>query len=318
MRLGVDFGGTKIEVIALDAGGAERGRWRTPTPRGRYSEVIEGIANLVEWAEADLAGRGELAAKEPGGAAVKPSLGVAMPGTLSPATGLAMNANATEINGKPFGADLEKRLQRPIRFANDANCLAVSEAVDGAGAGKAVVFAAVLGTGVGGGIAVEGKVRSGLHGIMGEWGHNSLPWPSADEVRGASECFCGRRGCLETWISGPAFARQTNLADASMVVKAVAGGDISAQVQFGRFVDRLARALANVVNFLDPDVIVLGGGLSKIDAIYPRLPLIMSRYVFADRFSTPVVPALHGDSSGVRGAAWLWEDVKTRLKTETS
>ena len=302
MRLGIDLGGTKIEIVAIDDGGDECLRRRVPTPRGSAAGIVAAIAELVRATEAELAARGQ---------AGPHSLGLGMPGAISPFTGLAMNANSTELNGTPLKADLEAALGREVRLANDANCLAVSEAVDGAAAGKRLVFAAILGTGTGAGLAIDGKAWDGPHRIAGEWGHNPLPWPSVAEVETAAPCFCGRRGCIETWISGTGFARaftaETGRALAApAIVAAAEAGDAEAQAALDRYLDRLARSLAHVVNLLDPDAIVLGGGMSNLDRIYAEVPGRMAAYVFSDRFVTPIRPALHGDSSGVRGAAWLW------------
>lgn len=302
MRLGVDLGGTKIEIVALGDDGAERLRRRCSTPRGVYRGIVESIVDLVLAAEADLAAQGMSGPH---------SLGIGMPGAISPFTGFAMNANSTEINGQPFQADLQAALGREVRLANDANCLAVSEAVDGAGAGARVVFAAILGTGTGAGIAIDGQSWDGRHRIAGEWGHNPLPWPSVEEVREGAPCFCGRSGCIETWVSGTGFRldhRRVTGVDlqGEAIVSAALAGEPAAAATFERYTNRLARALAHIVNILDPDVIVLGGGMSNIGALYERLPGEMARYVFSDRMTTPILPALHGDSSGVRGAAWLW------------
>jgi fructokinase len=303
MRLGIDLGGTKIEIIALADDGAELLRRRCPTPRGRYRGIVEAITALVRETEDELARLGHVGPHR---------LGIGMPGAISPFTGLAMNANSTEINGQPFRADLEVALGREVRLANDANCLAVSESVDGAGAGERVVFAAILGTGTGAGIAIDGRSWDGRHRIAGEWGHNPLPWPSVEEVQSAQPCFCGRRGCIETWVSGTGFRRDFARATGrerhgTEIVAEALAGDKDASDAFGRYCDRLARSLAHVVNILDPDVIVLGGGMSNVPMLYERLPQRMQAYVFSDRFTTPIRPAAHGDSSGVRGAAWLWE-----------
>lgn len=302
MRLGIDLGGTKIEIIALGDDGGEILRRRTATPRGSYRGIVEALAGLVQEAEAELAARGH---------AGPHSVGIGMPGAISPFTGLAMNANSTEINGQPFKTDLETLLGRQVRLANDANCLAVSEAVDGAAAGARVVFAAILGTGTGAGIAIDGTSWEGPHRIAGEWGHNPLPWPSIEEITQAEPCFCGQRGCIETWVSGTGFgrdfARATGReATGPAIVAAAEAGDAGAMAAVERYIDRLARSLAHVVNLLDPDVIVLGGGMSNVPLLYERLPVAMAGFTFSDRFITPIRPALHGDSSGVRGAAWLW------------
>lgn len=305
MRLGIDLGGTKIEIIALD-GEREVFRRRIATPRGSYAGIVNALATLVRETEDELARMGHC---EPH------SVGIGIPGSISPRTGLAMNANSTEINGQPLQRDLEAELGRPVRFANDANCLAVSEAVDGAGAGKPVVYAVIIGTGTGSGIALHGQALIGAHGIAGEVGHNPLPWPSIEEIEAAQPCFCGQRGCIETWVAGPSFARDyahatgRTLKSPEIVAEAVAG-DAAAQAALDRYISRLARFLANVVNLIDPDVIVLGGGMSHVSQLYDRLPAAMRPYVFSDAFLTPIMPAKHGDSSGVRGAAWLWNDAE--------
>jgi fructokinase len=302
MRLGVDLGGTKIEIIAIDGGGREILRRRTPTPRGSYEGIVAALAGLVLTTEAELAALGHSGPH---------SLGIGMPGAISPFTGMAMNANSTEINGKPFKSDLEAALSRAVRLANDANCLAVSEATDGAVAGARVAFAAILGTGAGAGIAIEGKVHDGPHRIAGEWGHNPLPWPSVEEVIEGQSCFCGRRGCIETWVSGTGFAadfqRATGRRDSGhLIIAAAEAGEAEAIAAFERYLSRLARSLAHVVNLLDPDGIVLGGGMSNVAAIYERLPAAMQPWLFTERLIIPIRRPLHGDSSGVRGAAWLW------------
>jgi fructokinase len=269
LRIGVDFGGTKTEVVALDEKGRELVRRRVPTPHGDYDATVATIAQLVRNVENELRARG--------------SIGVGAPGALS-RTGLIKNANSTWLIGKPLRVDLERAVDRTIRMTNDANCLALSEATDGAGAGARIVFAAILGTGVGGGIAIDARVHEGPNAIAGEWGHTPLPWMREDEFPGPA-CYCGRRGCLETFLSGPAFARE---------------------VSFERYLDRLARGLAIIADILDPDVFVFGGGVSKETAIYERVPSLMRAYVFSDTFDTPLLRAAHGDSSGVRGAAMLW------------
>lgn len=283
IRIGVDFGGTKIEAAALDAEGRFQARVRTPSPKD-YGAGLEAVRALVAEAE-----------RQAGAAAAR--VGVGGPGSVSPKTGLMRGANSTQLNGRPFPQDLARTLGRPVRYANDANCLALSEATDGAGAGAGVVFAAILGTGVGAGVVVDGRLVEGRNGFAGEWGHAPLPWPTAGEHPGP-ECWCGRRGCLELWVSGPALAR-----DAGRPAEAVAAEPDAA---FDRYVDRLSRGLAMVCDVLDPDVIVLGGGMSNIDLLYDRLPAAIAPHVFSDVFETPVRRAAHGDSSGVRGAAWLW------------
>jgi fructokinase len=282
IRIGVDFGGTKIEAAALAPDGRFLSRVRRPTPAG-YEAKLEAVREIV--AEARKAAQAPAA-----------TIGVGGPGSCSPAKGLLRNANSTELNDRPFVADLARVLGQAVRYANDANCLALSEATDGAGAGAEVVFAAILGTGCGGGIAVGGRPIGGRNAIAGEWGHTPLPWPSADEHPGPA-CWCGRRNCLELWISGTGLAR----AEGKPAEAAAADPDA-----LGRYVDRLARGLAVICDVLDPEVIVLGGGMSNVEALYERLPAAMAPYVFSDAFDTPVRRAAHGDSSGVRGAAWLW------------
>jgi fructokinase len=296
IRIGVDLGGTKIEGLALERDGSELARQRIATPRFDYNGTVAAVAGLVARIEAQTTRRG--------------SVGVAIPGTISFKTGHVKNANSTWLNGKPFDQDLGKALGREVRMANDANCLAVSEASDGAGAGKHLVFAAILGTGCGAGISIDGSVHPGINGVAGEWGHNSLPWPRADEFPGPA-CYCGRKGCIETWISGTGLeadyqrASGIELKGAEIVAKCAAG-DPAAIATMERYEDRMARALAHVVNLLDPDVIVLGGGLSGIARLYENVPPKLREYVFGTEADTPIVAAKHGDSSGVRGAAWLW------------
>ncbi len=295
IRIGVDFGGTKIEAAALGASGEILARIRRPNPRD-YPQALEAVRELVVEAELAAGGQG--------------SVGVATPGSISPRSGAIRNANSTWLNGQTFKQDLERALERPVRLANDANCLALSEAVDGAAAGARVVFAVIVGTGCGGGLAVDGRVIEGLNGVAGEIGHTPLPWPSVDEVPGP-DCWCGLKGCLETYVSGTGFQRDHLAAsgrrlDAAGIVAAARSGDQQAGAALGRYVDRLARGLAVMADLIDPDAIVLGGGMSNVDELYERLPGAIAPYVFSDVFDTPVLKALHGDSSGVRGAAWLW------------
>jgi fructokinase len=296
MRIGIDLGGTKIEIVALDAQGEAVVRRRVPTPAGDYERILDTLVQLVDGVERDLQERA--------------SVGIATPGVTSPATGLMKNANSTVLIGKPFALDASARLGRDVLVANDANCFALSEAVDGAAAGLSCVFGVILGTGVGGGIALGGRPLEGCNGIAGEWGHNPLPWPSADELPGPA-CYCGKRGCIETFLSGPALAADHARhggaeRDVPAIVRAAAAGEARAAASLERYTDRLARGLATVVNVLDPDAVVLGGGLSNVASLYEELPARLAAYVFSDSVATPVRRALHGDSSGVRGAAWLW------------
>jgi fructokinase len=291
IRFGVDFGGTKIEAAALNEAGEFVARVRKPNP-GNYETALDVVAGLVADAEA-MAG------------ATCARLGMGIPGSISPRTGLIRNANSVYLNGRPFGEDLETRLSRPVRLANDANCLALSEAADGAGADSGVVFAAILGTGCGGGVVVDGRIIEGRNGVGGEWGHAPLPWPKPDEYPG-HDCWCGRKGCLETWIAGPAFSKDAGFATGQATMDAVNSGDPAAMAALDRYVDRLGRAFAMICDVIDPDVIVLGGGMSNVEALYDRLPITIARQVFSDVFETPVRKAKHGDSSGVRGAVWLW------------
>jgi fructokinase len=296
LRLGIDLGGTKTEIAALGSQGEIVYRDRVATPRGDYRGTLETIRNLILAAESALGEAG--------------TVGIGIPGARSPATGLVKNANSVWLNGKPLDEDLAALLGRPIRLANDANCFALSEAVDGAGAGARLVFGVIAGTGIGGGIAIDRTVWSGANAIAGEWGHNPLPWPQRDEMPGPL-CYCGKQGCNETWLSGPALSRSyaeatgETLAPALIATRAAAG-DAPALAVLERWQDRFARALSGVVNILDPDVIVLGGGLSNLELLSQGLSARLARYAFSDRLQTPVLRATHGDSSGVRGAAWLW------------
>ncbi|MEO1173120.1 MAG: ROK family protein [Myxococcota bacterium] len=288
-RIGVDLGGTKIEAVVLGAAGHVERRERVPTPAADgYEAIVSAIAALVRQIEE---GFGTL------------SVGIGTPGTISGKTGALKNSNTTVLNGRRLHEDLAGALARPVRIANDANCLALSEATDGAGAGASVVFAVILGTGVGGGWCVDGKLYAGLQGVAGEWGHNPL------EPETGPQCYCGRRGCVETFLSGPGFARDyagaESLSSEQIMARAAVGEPLAVQA-FDRYVSRLGRALASVVNIIDPDVVVLGGGMSKVRAIYPRMSEALRPHVFSDEVRTPIVPARHGDSSGVRGAAWLW------------
>ena len=287
LRIGVDLGGTKIEAIALDGAGKEAFRKRVPTPRGDYDATLQRIRDLVQ----------EIGAG---------SVGIGIPGALSQLTGLVKNANSTWLIGKPLQQDLEKALGREVRIANDANCFALSEAIDGAGKGAEVVFGVILGTGVGGGIAVQGRVLAGANAIAGEWGHNPLPLPTAEDLP-LPACYCGRSGCIETYLSGPGLSRDYEARTGKTVSPEEAVRDEQA---FNRYCERLARALAGVINVLDPDVIVLGGGMSNVARLYTEVPRLWTRHVFSDHVATRLAPPVHGDSSGVRGAAWLWEEDK--------
>jgi fructokinase len=270
VRIGLDLGGTKLEGIALDDAGIPLARRRVATPRHDYGATVEAMAGLVRDLEAETGRRG--------------TVGVGMPGALSPATGLVKNANSTWLIGQPLDRDLSGLLERPVRFANDANCFALSEAVDGAAAGARVVFGVIVGTGTGGGIAVERKVLTGPNAIAGEWGHNPLPLPRAEDLP-LRDCYCGRKGCIETYLSGPALQKDPDM---------------------GRYEERLARALAGVINILDPGVVVLGGGISSVASLYTNVPVLWRPHVFSDQVKTRLARPVHGDSSGVRGAAWLW------------
>jgi fructokinase len=295
LRIGIDLGGTKIEAIALADDGAERLRRRVDTPRGDYAATIAAIVDLVAAVERETSTRG--------------TVGVGMPGSISPATGLVKNANSTWLIGHPLHVDLQRALGRPVRVANDANCFALSEAADGAAAGARVVFGVILGTGTGGGVVVDGKVLVGPNAVAGEWGHNALPWPDEREWPGPP-CYCGRRGCIETFLSGAGLQRAYSGGEltAREIADAAAHGSAEAIEAIETYARRLAKSLATVINLLDPDAIVLGGGLSNIVSLYRRVPEIWTEWVFSDRVDTRLARAVHGDSSGVRGAAWLWAD----------
>lgn len=298
MRIGIDLGGTKIEGVALDRAGAIICRHRMPTPQGDYDGTVRAVAEIVRRLEGEAGETG--------------SVGMGMPGIISPATGLVKNANSVCLNGRPLDHDLAAALERPVRIENDANCFTLSEASDGAAAGRNCVFGVILGTGTGGGVVMDGKVLRGRNAVSGEWGHNPLPWPEPAEYPGA-ECYCGLRGCIETWLSGPGLARDYERAatrgpDAVEVVRLANSGDANAVACLDRYVHRLARALATIINVLDPDAIVLGGGLSSIERLYDDVPRQWSKFVFSDRVDTELLRPKFGDSSGVRGAAWLWPD----------
>lgn len=301
-RIGIDLGGTKIEGISLDASGRELRRVRIASPRNNYRRTIDAIASVVRDLDSDLAA----------GA----SVGVGMPGTVSPATGRVKNANSTWLNGEALAEDLEAALERPVRLANDANCFTLSEATDGAAAGADVVFGVILGTGCGGGIAVCQRVLTGPNAVAGEWGHNPMPWPRDDEWPGRA-CYCGRTGCIETFLSGPGLAhdyafRGGDPVDAAEIVRRLNGGqDPLAEASLQRYEERLARALTSIIHVLDPDVIVLGGGVSNVERLYLNVPPLL-RLFGGDTPRTRLVKAAHGDSSGVRGAAWLWNDPESR------
>jgi fructokinase len=294
MRIGIDLGGTKIEALALGADGVELLRRRIATPRA-YDATVDAIAALVDELEGVVGARG--------------TVGIGIPGAITPA-GVVKNANSTWLNGEPLGDALATRLARPVRLMNDANCFALSEATDGAGAGADVVFGVILGTGVGGGIVAGGRCLVGPNLVAGEWGHNPLPWMTPDEYPGVA-CYCGRRGCIETFVSGPAFEREhrarTGIARSGRdIVRAARDGDAAAGASLARYHDRLARALASLINVLDPDVIVLGGGMSNVEGLSEAVAARVPQYVFSDSVRTRIAPNAHGDSSGVRGAAWLW------------
>lgn len=296
MRIGVDLGGTKIEAIALADDGRELARQRVSTPRGDYDATIQAIVDLVQRLEQETGRRG--------------TVGVGMPGTISPLSGVVKNANSVWLNDRPFDRDLAQELGRDVRCANDANCLALSEAVDGAGAEARVVFAAILGTGTGSGLVIDGEVHVGRNAVGGEWGHNPLPWPRAEELPGPA-CYCGKQGCVETWLSGPGLEddhRRLTGRDlpAEEVAASAEAGEPDADATLRRYEDRLARSLAHVINVVDPDIVVFGGGLSNVERLYREIPERLPQWVFGGEVTTPVVPAAHGDSSGVRGAAWLW------------
>lgn len=296
MRIGIDVGGTKIEGILLDSDGKELKRLRVQTPRHNYVETVNAVCQLVQEFETQFA--------------ILANVGVGIPGIVSPATGLIKNANSVWLINQPLQEDLNSRLGRSVRLANDADCFTISEAIDGAAAGARLVFGVILGTGVGGGLCWQGQLLTGPNAIVGEWGHNPLPWPKDDERPGPA-CYCGRKGCLETFLSGPGLQREffhesgRKLTPPEIYAHAISG-DYQAEEYFRIYEHRLARGIATVINIVDPDVIVLGGGLSKIERLYANVPEIWDRWVFSDRVDTKLVPAKHGDSSGVRGAAWLW------------
>jgi len=296
MRIGIDLGGTKIEAALMDSQGAITARLRIATPPD-YPRLLIAMAEAVEEVEREGGAKGR-------------AVGVGMPGSLSPATGMMRNANSVWLNDRPLKQDLERVLARPVRMANDANCFALSEATDGAGAGAKVVFGMILGTGCGGGVVVDGRVIEGVNGVAGEWGHTPLPWPTPDELPFEAD-WCGRKGCLETWLSGSGLSRWGSImlgekTSAEDIVALARGGDAKGREIMDLYADRLARALAVVIDIIDPDVIVAGGGLSNVEEIYPAVREKLMPYVFSDVLKTRIVKNMHGDSSGVRGAAWLW------------
>ena len=296
MRIGIDLGGTKIEALAIDDRGGELLRYRVDTPRDDYDKTIDSIVGLVHRLEEETGQTG--------------TVGAGIPGSISRITGLVKNANSTWLNGRPLHKDLSAALRREVRVANDANCFAVSEATDGAAAGAHVVYGLILGTGCGGGVAINGRVHAGPNGVAGEWGHNPLPWPMPEEYPGP-QCYCGKRGCLEMWVSGTGISLDHKnvtgrIETARQIVEDFEIGDKEAMATISRFEDRLARGLAHVINMVDPDLVVVGGGVSRLQHIYSELPKVLPKYVFGGEASTSIVPARYGDSSGVRGAAWLW------------
>lgn len=295
-RIGIDLGGSKIAGAAVDGVGAVRIRQRVPTPAGDYRGTIAAIIDMIAALEQEIGSPA--------------SVGIGMPGAISPATGLVKNANSTCLNGRPLQQDLETALARPVRLANDANCFALSEATDGAAAGFRTVFGVILGTGVGGGIAIGRRILVGANAIAGEWGHNPLPWPLPEELPGPA-CYCGRSGCIETFLSGPGMAADHRRhsgqdLDPARIADGAESDAADCGATLARYIDRLARGLAMVINLIDPDAIVLGGGLSQIGALYRAVPQHWGRYVFSDRVDTRLLAPRHGDASGVRGAAWLW------------
>lgn len=301
MRIGIDLGGTKIEGLLLTSTGIEAKRVRIPTPQGDYTATVQAIADLVHQLEQ--------------GTETLASVGIGIPGTVSPKTGLIKNANSTCLIGRPLDQDIAKAIGRDVRLANDANCFAVSETHDGAAAGAHVVFGVILGTGVGGGIAIDGRALVGANAIGGEWGHNPLPWPQVldgDDERPGPACYCGQQGCIETFLSGPGLSRDhkthtgEDLSGETIAARA-RSGDSACGTALNRYAHRLARALATIINVIDPDVIVLGGGLSNVDQLYESIPNLWDTWVFSDHVATRLVKNVHGDSSGVRGAAWLWD-----------
>lgn len=306
VRIGIDLGGTKIAGVALDDQGITLASRMTATPRGSYDDTMAAIAEIVASIEEEIGAQA--------------SVGIGIPGSISPSSGKVQNANSTWLNGRPLDYDLSRRLDRPIRIANDANCFALSEALEGAGRGAQIVFGVILGTGCGGGLVVDGKLVNGPMGIGGEWGHNPLPWAEPDEAPGP-QCWCGRRGCIETWVSGPALSNDHERLDgnrisAEAIAERASAGDRPAQESLDRHLSRLARALGGLVNIFDPEIIVLGGGLSQMSHLYERLPGEIAKHVFADEPIITLKPPHHGPASGVRGAAWLWGSPHEPIQTE--
>ena len=296
VRIGIDLGGTKIEGIALASDGRTLLRQRVPTPRDNYDATVQAIVDLVNSIEREIGSQG--------------TVGIGTPGAVSPATGRIKNSNSTWVNGRALVEDLTSRLNRPLRLDNDANCFALSEALDGGGAGARVVFGVILGTGTGGGVIVDGRPLVGVNAVGGEWGHNPLPWPTPEETPGPP-CYCGQRGCLETFLSGPGLSRDYEAdtgtwRSAPDIAQAARDDEPAATAALERYGDRLARGLATVINLIDPEIVVLGGGLSNLESLYAQVPALWTKYVFSDRVDTQLVRPVHGDSSGVRGAAWLW------------
>ncbi|MGV6809238.1 MAG: ROK family protein [bacterium] len=308
MRIGVDLGGTKIALVALDQQGVVCYEQRIATPQGDYHGTIAAITHLVVQAEQSLTNQALLQVDQ------HASIGVCTPGSLSPATGLLRNANSVCLNGQPFKQDLETQLARPIRMANDANCFALSEAIDGAAAEAQTVFGVIIGTGTGGAIVINRQVLGGVNGIAGEWGHNPLPWADQTELNG-DRCFCGKRGCIETWLSGPGLSRQhyyrsQQRLSARQIAAQAALGDVQCEQSLQDYERRMAKALAHVINLFDPDTVVLGGGLSQLSRLYDNVPKLWGDYIFSDVVRTQLCPPRYGDASGVRGAAWLWNDAR--------
>jgi len=298
MRIGIDLGGTKIEGIALDEQGNELLRKRVDTPQHSYTRTVQAIIDLITHLESETGQQG--------------TIGMGIPGAISPATGLVKNANSTWLIGQPLLHDLEQQLSRQIKIENDANCFVVSESTDGAAQGAEVVFGVIVGTGTGGGVYIRGHSIVGANAIGGEWGHNPLPWPNEDEYPGR-DCYCGKKGCIETWLSGPGFAYDHHMSsgqdlNSREIVQLAEQGDSLAEASLERYEHRMAKSLASVINILDPEIIVLGGGMSNVTRLYTNVPKLWASYVFSDRVDTRLVPPQHGDSSGVRGAAWLWNE----------